>query len=160
MKKNVDSQLQELIRKYSLANAIKFDGKANAKAVIGKILAESPELRPQAREIIEQVNIMVNEINQMPISDQIDELEQCAPELLETTRERRIKELPPLKNAIKGQVITRLPPEPSGYPHIGHAYTTLAADILARWHRIKEEDVFFLTGNRRTWQENTTDCTV
>lgn len=31
-------------------------------------------------------------------------------------------------------------------PHIGHAYTTIAADIIARWHRLLREDVFFLTG--------------
>ena len=31
-------------------------------------------------------------------------------------------------------------------PHIGHAYTTIAADVLARFHKIKGEDVFFLTG--------------
>ena len=31
-------------------------------------------------------------------------------------------------------------------PHIGHAYTTIAADVLARWHRRKGDDVFFLTG--------------
>ncbi|OGI11640.1 methionine--tRNA ligase [Candidatus Micrarchaeota archaeon RBG_16_36_9] len=31
-------------------------------------------------------------------------------------------------------------------PHIGTAYTTIAADIIARWHRIKGEKVFFLTG--------------
>ncbi len=31
-------------------------------------------------------------------------------------------------------------------PHIGHAYSTIAADVLARWHRLKDEDVFFLTG--------------
>jgi methionyl-tRNA synthetase len=31
-------------------------------------------------------------------------------------------------------------------PHIGHAYTTIVADILARWHRLKGEEVFFLTG--------------
>ena len=31
-------------------------------------------------------------------------------------------------------------------PHIGHAYTTLATDIIARWHRINGENVFFLTG--------------
>jgi len=35
---------------------------------------------------------------------------------------------------------------PSGKPHIGSAYTTLAADILARWHKLLEEDIFFLTG--------------
>lgn len=31
-------------------------------------------------------------------------------------------------------------------PHIGHTCTTVAADILARWHRIIGEEVFFLTG--------------
>ena len=31
-------------------------------------------------------------------------------------------------------------------PHIGHAYTTILADVLARFHRNKGDDVFFLTG--------------
>jgi methionyl-tRNA synthetase len=31
-------------------------------------------------------------------------------------------------------------------PHIGHAVTTLAADVLARYYKLKGEDVFFLTG--------------
>jgi methionyl-tRNA synthetase len=31
-------------------------------------------------------------------------------------------------------------------PHIGHAYTTIAADILARYNRMKGKAVFFLTG--------------
>ena len=31
-------------------------------------------------------------------------------------------------------------------PHIGHAYTTIAADALARYHRMKGHKVFFLTG--------------
>ena len=31
-------------------------------------------------------------------------------------------------------------------PHIGHAYTTLAADVLARYKRIRGYEVFFLTG--------------
>jgi methionyl-tRNA synthetase len=31
-------------------------------------------------------------------------------------------------------------------PHIGHAYTTITADALARWHRLAGDDVFFLTG--------------
>ncbi|MDH5203119.1 MAG: methionine--tRNA ligase [Nitrospirota bacterium] len=31
-------------------------------------------------------------------------------------------------------------------PHIGHAYTTVAADILARHNRLKGKKVFFLTG--------------
>jgi methionyl-tRNA synthetase len=31
-------------------------------------------------------------------------------------------------------------------PHIGHAYTTIACDVLARWKRLDGFDVFFLTG--------------
>jgi methionyl-tRNA synthetase len=31
-------------------------------------------------------------------------------------------------------------------PHIGHAYTTIAADTLARYHRLLGDPVFFLTG--------------
>ena len=31
-------------------------------------------------------------------------------------------------------------------PHIGHAYTTIAADVLARYHRMRGHDTFFLTG--------------
>src|SRR4051794_12294817 len=31
-------------------------------------------------------------------------------------------------------------------PHLGHAYTTIVADVLARHHRQRGEDVFFLTG--------------
>jgi len=31
-------------------------------------------------------------------------------------------------------------------PHIGHAYTTVAGDVLTRWHRQRGERVWFLTG--------------
>ena len=31
-------------------------------------------------------------------------------------------------------------------PHIGHAYTEVAADVLTRWHRQRGEDAFLLTG--------------
>lgn len=31
-------------------------------------------------------------------------------------------------------------------PHIGHAYTTIACDVLSRWHRMKQETTYFLTG--------------
>lgn len=31
-------------------------------------------------------------------------------------------------------------------PHLGHSYTTIAADVLARYHRLQNKEVFFLTG--------------
>lgn len=35
---------------------------------------------------------------------------------------------------------------PNDLPHLGHAYTTIATDILARWHALQGKEVFFLTG--------------
>ncbi len=35
---------------------------------------------------------------------------------------------------------------PNGVPHIGHAYTALATDAIARFERLAGKDVFFLTG--------------
>ena len=34
----------------------------------------------------------------------------------------------------------------NGAPHIGHAYTSIAADVLARWMRLEGREVYFLTG--------------
>lgn len=34
----------------------------------------------------------------------------------------------------------------NGLPHLGHAYEKVLADAVARWHRARGDDVFFLTG--------------
>ena len=39
---------------------------------------------------------------------------------------------------------------PNGVPHIGHAYTALATDAIARFERLDDKDVFFLTGPTST----------
>jgi len=39
-------------------------------------------------------------------------------------------------------------------PHIGHAFEKTLADAIARYHRLKEEDVFFLTGVDENAQKN------
>src|SRR3954465_15619590 len=35
---------------------------------------------------------------------------------------------------------------PNGPPHIGHAYEAIAADVVARFQRLRGRDVFFMTG--------------
>lgn len=39
-------------------------------------------------------------------------------------------------------------------PHQGHAFEKIIADALARWHRLKGEDVFFITGVDENAQKN------
>ena len=35
---------------------------------------------------------------------------------------------------------------PSGEPHMGHAYSSIIADVIARFKRNDDHDVYFLTG--------------
>src|SRR5829696_8401093 len=35
---------------------------------------------------------------------------------------------------------------PNAEPHLGHVYTTVCADVVARYHRLRGDDTFFLTG--------------
>src|SRR3989344_5602387 len=39
-------------------------------------------------------------------------------------------------------------------PHVGHAYTSIAADVLARWQRMNGADVLFLMGTDENSQKN------
>jgi methionyl-tRNA synthetase len=39
-------------------------------------------------------------------------------------------------------------------PHIGHAYSTIVADAIARYRRMKGDEVFFLTGTDENSQKN------
>ena len=47
---------------------------------------------------------------------------------------------------------------PSGEPHLGHAYTTICADTLARFHRLAGDDTFFLTGTDEHGQKMVTEA--
>lgn len=39
-------------------------------------------------------------------------------------------------------------------PHLGHSYEKICADVIARWHRLKNEKTFFLTGTDENAQKN------
>ena len=42
----------------------------------------------------------------------------------------------------------------NGLPHVGSAYTTMAADAIARWQRLSGREVLLLTGTDEHGQKN------
>jgi glutamyl-tRNA synthetase len=128
--------LDSLIRKYALQNAVFFDGEANAKAVVGKVLAEDKSLRSKGEEVTALAEKIVDEVNALTLEEQTAELEQIDPELMERKKVERDMSLPELPN-VKDKVVMRLAPYPSGPLHIGNARMVLLNDEYVKRHNGK-----------------------
>jgi glutamyl-tRNA synthetase len=121
------------IRKQALHNAVKYGGKANPGALIGKLIAADPALKDKMKEVSKDIAAIVKEVNAMKPAAQLAELQKIAPELLEEKKvEEKPRELPELPNAVQGKVVTRMPPEPSKFMHLGHAIAFLVSTLFAK----------------------------
>ena len=122
--------MDELIWKHVVLNAKKY-GKPNAKAVMGKVISENPELKNQAKIVFEKVKEIIEEFENLD-----DEKKRELFEKFEEERKtEKLKGLPPLPNA--DRVVMRFAPNPNGPPTLGSARGIVINSEYAKMYKGK-----------------------
>lgn len=127
-------ETKELIRKFALKNALDY-GKAQEGAVISKLISADPSLKKDMRAVAEEVKSAVSEINKMKKEQLEKEFSRYEEEFKaadEEKAERSAKHSFHVEGAENGKFVTRFPPEPGGYMHLGHAKPLFIEDELRR----------------------------
>ena len=134
---NLPKSMRNIILKYALQNAVKYNGKADLNAVIGKVFSEVKNI--DKGRIVEEVKKVISEINSLNLNEQVRKLKEIAPDLLE---EKKIGEkersMPNLENALIGKVIMRFAPNPNGPLSLGRTRPAYWNYILAKKYTLRD----------------------
>ncbi|MDG6952645.1 MAG: glutamate--tRNA ligase [Nitrososphaerota archaeon] len=109
------------VEKAALVNAARHGGKAEVGAIVGRVLAEHPELRTNAGLVAKEAAAAARRVNALSAEEQGRLVAERYPEEAAPPEKHGRVGLPALPNAVKGKTAFRLPPEPSGYMTVGHA---------------------------------------
>lgn len=137
MEKGIEDIIYEAALKHAVLNAYKHGGKADLKAVMGKVIAEIPEARKSVRALIPVIEKAVKDADKMSLDEQRRFLEEKYPDLLTERAREETRGLPPLPNAVEGKVVTRFAPNPDFVIHLGNSRVAILSHEYARMYRGK-----------------------
>lgn len=125
------TNLDSVIRKHVLKNAYDY-GKANAGSVVGKVIGELPECKKDMKATMARINAEVARVSKLTKAEIAKEM--ASFEYAVKKEEKKGIEIP---GAEMGKVVVRYPPEPNGWPHIGHAKAFCLSWSIAQKYRGK-----------------------
>lgn len=132
-----NNEIHRLVNSIALKNAVEHSGSTNVNTVLAKILSIKPELKKEIKTLIEEIKTVVDSVNKLDIDQQkkyLDELESTENKIDSKLTQEHISShpFPELQMTGTNKVVTRFPPEPNGYPHIGHAKAAIIDEEYAR----------------------------
>lgn len=127
---------EQLIRVLALQNAVQYGGRAEAKAVLGKLLALKPDLRGSVKRLVPTVTALVAAVNTLSLDAQRETLTTLTPTAaVDEPRHIEVKRLPPLPNVQRYPVVhVRFAPNPDGPLHLGNGRAVILCDEYAKMY--------------------------
>jgi glutamyl-tRNA synthetase len=131
-------EIRRLVRKFALLNAVQHEGRARESSVIGKLLAEKPQLKTEIKQVAQLVKEIVQEVNSLSSTEQRRLIEENWPGLLAKKKAEEEKKLPPLPNVDRySRIVTRFSPNPDCVLHLGSARAIILCHEYAKMYRGK-----------------------